>query len=270
MPVGSSIFIAARTINPALGRLVTSRWRQRYGPVPRSADVGAIGVCSCCSDAMAGRTITNASTGSTLSNAFRCATVAVAARPIDRMECHEGRSDRTALDCAADSSKDTDQRDLAEEVRCPVQPVGSHISLGSALTGDAWKELNSRLVDLLATVSPFEVCLDHVERSATNENTIFLGLRDGRPVVSIHRLLESSFPTLMEKDPDFVPHLSIGWFSEPRARDLAVEAVREHLEEVRFVAGVVSLYRRDQNGFWHPEQDVPLGVEGGGSGCSDL
>ena len=40
-----------------------------------------------------------------------------------------------------------------------------------------------------------------------------------------------------------------------------VEAVREHLEEVRFVAGVVSLYRRDQNGFWHPEQDVPLGVE---------
>ena len=49
-----------------------------------------------------------------------------------------------------------------------------------------------------------------------------------------------------------------------------VEAVREHLEEVRFVAGVVSLYRRDQNGFWHPEQDVPLGVEGGGSGCSDL
>ena len=101
---------------------------------------------------------------------------------IDRMECHEGRSDRTALDCAAGSSKDTDQRDLAEEVRCPVQPVGS----------------------------------------------------------------------------------------EPRARDLAVEAVREHLEEVRFVAGVVSLYRRDQNGFWHPEQDVPLGVEGGGSGCSDL
>ena len=145
-----------------------------------------------------------------------------------------------------------------------------HISLGSALTGDAWKELNSGLVDLLATVSPFEVCLDHVERSATNENTIFLGLRDGRPVVSIQRLLESSFPTLMEKDPDFVPHLSIGWFSEPRARDLAVEAVREHLEEVRFVAGVVSLYRRDQNGFWHPEQDVSLGVEGGGSGCSDL
>ena len=57
MPVGSSIFIAARTIT-ALGRRVTSRWRQRYGPVPRSADVGAIGVCSCCSDAMAGRTIT--------------------------------------------------------------------------------------------------------------------------------------------------------------------------------------------------------------------
>ncbi|HJP33281.1 MAG: 2'-5' RNA ligase family protein [Candidatus Latescibacteria bacterium] len=134
-----------------------------------------------------------------------------------------------------------------------------HISLGSTLTGEAWKEVGPSLATLLSTVAPFEVCLDHVTRAATNENSIYLGLQDGGPVVSLQRLLESSFPQLMAETPDFVPHLSIGWFSDPGARDLAVAAVRDELEAVRFVADGVSFYRREQDGFWHPEQSVPLG-----------
>lgn len=133
-----------------------------------------------------------------------------------------------------------------------------HITLGSKLTKAGCDEMRPGLIDLLASVPPFEVCLDDVKESRHNQHTISLRLRNSRPVDDLQRLLEVSFPELVTTESDFVAHLTIGWFSEPHTRDSAVTAVREELEEIEFVVTHVSFVSLGDDEIWRVMEDIVL------------
>jgi 2'-5' RNA ligase len=139
-----------------------------------------------------------------------------------------------------------------------------HITLGSKLENGRWSHIRPGLARVLTHVSPFEISLSRACPSKRNTPTLWLELSDPTLVAHIQDLLERDLRAFTTPEPDFVPHVSIGWFGREEDREAAKESVEADLAElgaIHFRVDALAYVYPDEDEIWQTVDIISLDLQ---------
>jgi 2'-5' RNA ligase len=152
-----------------------------------------------------------------------------------------------------------------------VARILPHITLAVAPELDAcdWMPARPRIKQALAQISPFTV---HVTELGTFMDDPVLWLRPTTPhgeLFTLRQMVLGSFPDVVfDRVDDFVPHISIGFFTSREALLEAQGTVRRELTRFSFRVAYVSYLQADEGDIWQCVDTVELGGLSTGITCS--
>jgi len=153
-----------------------------------------------------------------------------------------------------------------------VARILPHITLAVAPELDAcdWMPVRPRIKQALAQISPFTI---HVAELGTFMDDLVLWLQPIAPhdeLFTLRQMVLGSFPDVVfDRVDDFVPHISIGFFTSREALLEAQGTVRRELTRFSFRVGSISYLQADEGNIWQCVDTVELGGLSTGVTCSD-
>lgn len=137
-----------------------------------------------------------------------------------------------------------------------------HITLAFAAELDAsvWMPARPRMREALARINPFTV---RVVGVGTFMHDLVLWLRPSTPsgeLLALRQTILEIFPNVaFDRVHDFVPHISIGFFSGQSILAEACAVIQRELIPFRFQVDAVSFLQADEGDVWHCVDTVRLG-----------
>ena len=153
-----------------------------------------------------------------------------------------------------------------------VARILPHITLAVAPELDAcdWMPARPRIREALSRIPPFTV---HVVELGTFMDDLVLWLQPNVPhdeLFTLRQMVLGSFPDVVfDRVDDFVPHISIGFFTSREALLEAQGTVRRELTRFSFRVAYVSYLQADEGNIWQCVDTVELGGLSTGVTCSD-
>jgi len=153
-----------------------------------------------------------------------------------------------------------------------VARILPHITLAVAPELDAcdWMPARARITQALARIPPFTI---RVAELGTFMDDLVLWLRPVAPhgeLLTLRQTILRSFPDVaFDRVDDFVPHISIGFFSSSEDLLEARDAVCRELIPFSFHVGSISYLQADEGNIWQCVDTVELGGLSTGAACSD-
>jgi len=143
-----------------------------------------------------------------------------------------------------------------------VARILPHITLAVAPELDAcdWMPARPRITQALAQISPFTICVAGLD---TFMDDLVLWLQPIAPrdeLYTLRQMVLGSFPDVaFDRVDDFVPHISIGFFTSREALLEAQGIVRRELTRFSFRVGSISYLQADEGNIWQCVDAVELG-----------
>ena len=143
-----------------------------------------------------------------------------------------------------------------------VARILPHITLAVAPELDAcdWMPARARITQALARIPPFTI---RVAELGTFMDDLVLWLRPVAPhgeLLTLRQTILRSFPDVaFDRVDDFVPHISIGFFSSSEDLLEARDAVCRELIPFSFHVGSISYLQADEGNIWQCVDTVELG-----------
>ena len=154
-----------------------------------------------------------------------------------------------------------------------VTRIMPHVTLAFAPELDIcdWMPARPRIQEALAQLPPFTI---RVAELGTFMDDLVLWLRPTAPqgeLLTLRQTILQSFPELaFDRLDDFVPHISIGFFTGRQALLEAQDTVRRELIPFSFRVGSISYLQADEGNTWQCVDTVELGGLSTGVTCSGV
>jgi len=152
-----------------------------------------------------------------------------------------------------------------------VTRIMPHVTLAVAPELDVcdWMPARPHIQEALAQLSPFTI---HVAELGTFMDDLVLWLRPTAPhgeLLTMREMILGSFPDVaFDRVDDFVPHISIGFFTGREALFEAQDTVRGQLIPFSFRVAYISYLQADEGNIWQCVDTVELGGLSTGVTCS--
>lgn len=153
-----------------------------------------------------------------------------------------------------------------------VDSIMPHVTLAVAPELDVcdWMPVRPHIQDALAQFPPFTV---HVAELGTFMDDLVLWLQPTDPhgeLLTLRQMILGSFPDVtFDRVGDFVPHISIGFFTDRGTFLEAQDTVRRELIPFSFRVGSISFLQADEGDIWQCVDTVELGGLNTGVTCAD-
>ncbi|HWQ21253.1 MAG TPA: 2'-5' RNA ligase family protein [Clostridia bacterium] len=151
-----------------------------------------------------------------------------------------------------------------------VASILPHVTLAVAPELDVgdWMSARPLIKEALSQVQPFAI---RVAELGTFADDLVLWLRPTVPhgeLVTMRKMILGAFPDIeFDRVHDFVPHISIGFFTGRQALLLAMDAIRPELVPFSFQVAYVSFLQADEGDVWQCVDTVELGGLNTGITC---
>lgn len=153
-----------------------------------------------------------------------------------------------------------------------VARIMPHITLAFAATLDVddWMSARLHIQAALSRIRPFIV---HVAELGTFTDELVLWMQPAVPhdeLLTLRQTIVESFPNVaFDRVHDFVPHISLGFFTNREQLLEAQNAVHRELTPFSFRVAFISYLQADEGDIWQCIDTVELGGLDTGVTCSD-
>jgi len=143
-----------------------------------------------------------------------------------------------------------------------VARISPHVTLAVAPELDVcdWMPARPRIREALSRIPPFTI---RVAELGTFMDDLVLWLRPTAPhgeLLTMRKTILETFPDVaFDRANDFVPHISIGFFTGRQALLQAMDAVRPELVPFSFRVAYISYLQADEGDIWQCVDTVELG-----------
>jgi 2'-5' RNA ligase len=154
-----------------------------------------------------------------------------------------------------------------------VARISPHVTLAVAPELDVcdWMPARPRIREALSRIPPFTI---HVAELGTFIDDLVLWLRPTSPhgeLLTMRKTILETFPDVaFDRSNDFVPHISIGFFTGRQALLQAMDAIRPELVPFSFRVAYVSYLQADEGDIWQCVDTVELGGLSTGVVCPSI
>lgn len=153
-----------------------------------------------------------------------------------------------------------------------VTRIMPHVTLAVAPELDVcdWVSACPRIQEALAQIPPFTIRVAELD---TFTDDFVLWLQPTAPdgeLLTLRQIILESFPDVaFDRVEDFVPHISIGFFTDSKELFEARDTVRRELIPFSFRVAYISYLQADEGNIWQCIDTVELGGLSTGVTCSD-
>jgi 2'-5' RNA ligase len=125
---------------------------------------------------------------------------------------------------------------------------------------EEWPSARPALVECLAQFQAFDITLKELGTFPGTPHVLWLKPEDGDHLSRIHRQLIHRFPHYVPPgSPEFVPHVTIGFFDAEEALSQAREAVQAQIKPLHFRVEELFYAVLGDEGVWRVHDRLPLG-----------